>query len=250
MAYSTIKESHSTSSMSMIHLVNSYDVYFYVDTLVSTNSSLLSADKCPQIVMKDIRGRGGVIDGASFIFLRRSSIDITEGDFKETEGADGSVLQIQENSFARITNSIFESNRAQNGGVAYIEIDSSLELIGNEFIGNSATDNYGCIAQFGGTSTIQKNYFEGCSSRNVGAIYLERTEADISENRFLSNEATHEAAGALYLFDNVVTFKNNVVQGTVSEEVTLFSNKNTMTISDSRFYANTATKKTKGIFAF
>ena len=152
-----------------------------------------------------------------------------------------------------IRNSYFEGNtaRGHGGGVGIWGYDQDyVTIAGNQFIGNSVTENWNGVARGGGlrasgkTLDIEDNYFEGNRSAvEAGAVFYQgESETDITNTVFVNNQA-EERGGAIVHFQwegPGTEITNSVFRGNQAPEGgAIYKSKPTpLTIQGSEFENN------------
>jgi hypothetical protein len=102
-----------------------------------------------------------------------------------------------------ITDSSFSGNSANHGGaLALYHGDSSgVSINRTEFVGNSASSSGGAIHLPGGNVQVHESLFMNNLAPKGGALHVPASErqpkVNISDSRFVANEATSQAGGGL-----------------------------------------------------
>jgi Right handed beta helix region/Secretion system C-terminal sorting domain len=126
--------------------------------------------------------------------------NVFSNNFGSLMGSAGNITD----SNAEIVDNIFNNNLHNHfaAGLAIISnIDASINIHGNQFLGNNALHGAGALYLGGGngTVTINDNYFAGNASERGGAIYVFNVDSLIvKDNIFRSNRAD----GPEYLWPN------------------------------------------------
>ena len=163
---------------------------------------------------------------------------------------------IATNSTVDVSQSNFESNRAEFGGAIFAEQSSIINLRGNVFVNNSADYVGGVMESISSTITIEISEFYGNSAFWGGVLISDSSTIIIESSEFHNNS---DFWGGILIFDSsTITmeankFHNNAgkVLDSSNSNITietskfhdnsggiLFSNSSTITIEASKFYEN------------
>lgn len=215
---------------------------------------------------KEVAVSGGVLDnnsakgtGGAF-FLAGGKFSITDGMIcNNTSGGDaGAVYVASANSnpsFVEIAGGTFDSNRAikagwnTRGGAIYMNDDfASFSMTGGVFSNNTAAQG-GAIANADNpkpscTFTITGGTFNGNIATSVpggGALIIKKTPVEISNARFIENEATKigSAGGAVYCTGNA-TIKDGVFTDNSAYSGGAVAAGSKLALSGGRLASNTA----------
>ena len=152
------------------------------------------------------------------------------------------------NSEANLTNSYFETNKAEgNGGAVYVD-GSKLSVNGGGFTGNEAglaggaIYNTNTIANPDAKAEIANADFTQNKAQNGGAIYNDAS-MNITNVNITKNEATNGSGGAI-INSGTTTIKNaNINENTATEQGGAISNSGTMKIENAVLKGNSAEKE-------
>lgn len=207
-----------------ITILNSFFLYIQIRR---DGPSLFRGSKALMIEGSTFIDCDGPSDGA--IFLDSAEVEILSSSFSGCDSFSGTtgVLRVSDWSNIRITNSIFENNRANSdGGVVYLGAHSTITSISNKFESNEAEGSGGVF--FVG---------EGSTINELGSEYL-------------ANSATN--GGCYFQAGNSVAFNvndtlfhdNNARDGAI-----IYSVRSGFTMSFT--YSNvTSSSSTRGSFAY
>ena len=172
--------------------------------------------------------------------------DATTANDTRKDGA--AVSATGANSEANLTNSYFETNKAEgNGGAVYVD-GSKLSVNGGGFTGNEAglaggaIYNTNTIANPDAKAEIANADFSQNKAQNGGAIYNDAS-MNITNVNITKNEATNGSGGAI-INSGTTTIKNaNINENTAAEQGGAISNSGTMNIENAVLKGNSAEKE-------
>ncbi|MDZ4211475.1 MAG: right-handed parallel beta-helix repeat-containing protein [Methylotenera sp.] len=150
------------------------------------------------------RGGGIAIEDDAEPIIRGNILESNEA-IEEGGGvfAEGVKYYLEENSF--IENVVLNGS----GGAVFIGMWSSGQIIDNLFIYNSATYDGGGVSVFDSDVELLGNEFTGNTGRNGGAIDISISRAKIMGNSFLQNRA-EGLGGAIVISANEAEVSDNV----------------------------------------
>ena len=204
---------------------------------------------------------GGVISfvGESARDVTRYSIHIYDSKFVGNHVKDYGGAIYSEYS-VHVSNSIFESNVADEGGAIYLNGGELYVNFGSKFIKNEAYEKGGAIYS---TNLVWVNdsYFEGNFVKNAsvyqcegGAIYTSHLTLDSSvvlNNSNFTNNYAYDSGGAVWARDHVTVenclFKDNHVTNHHGGAIYMYASKD-LRVSHSSFYGNRANDKGGAIY--
>ena len=147
---------------------------------------------------------------------------------------------IATNSTVEINQSRFEDNGADFGGAIFVEQDSIINMSGNQFVSNSATDWGGVQYSISSTITIEASEFHDNYADIGGVLYSDSSTITIEGSEFHDNYAS-EGGGVLYSISSTITIGGNEFHDNYADEGgVLYSNSSTITIGGSEFHDNYA----------
>ena len=111
----------------------------------------------------------------------------------------GAIIVI--NSRIDISQSKFENNRAEYGGVIFAELYSIININDTVFINNNAIGNGAVLYSFFSFTTIEaSDFYHNSATYKGGVVYSERSAISIEASEFLNNSAP--TGGVLYFGDS------------------------------------------------
>ena len=147
---------------------------------------------------------------------------------------------IATNSTVEINQSRFEDNIADWGGAIFAEQDSIINMSGNQFVSNSATDWGGVLYSISSTITIEASEFHNNYADEGGVLYSNSSTITIEGSEFQENNAVIGAV--LDSISSTITIEASGFQGsnaTIYGGV-LYSSSSNITIEASGFQDNYA----------
>ena len=154
----------------------------------------------------------------------------------------GGVI-IATNSLVNISQSKFEDNRAEYGGVIFAEQQSIINMRDNVFVNNSVSIGGGVLYSYSSTITIEVSKFrDNTAIRNGGVFYSSISNITIKGSKFQNNNAFRNGGVLLYaristLIIEVSEFHDNSVNDNGG---VLFSDNSNITIKTSNFTNTTS----------
>ncbi len=167
-------------------------------------------------------------NGGAIAVGKNCAVHITDAQFTDnsSENGNGGALYIDENEkVIPLTNAVFRTNTARNGGAVSIE-NAILTVQNNTFTGNSVTDGNGGAVMIGenGTLTLNGSTMTGNTASKGSAVYVENKGAlHIKDGGVTGNKASDANGGAinmggdesrLYFTGSPVVFNNTDANGT------------------------------------
>ena len=123
-----------------------------------------------------------------------SDNDITKSYSKESGGA----IYLESKTIRLTNNQISQCNAGSNAAATYINGASSVNIIGNRFVSNTAGQIAGALFIKTNKATIKNNEFaKNTAPSSGGAIRIEGDSNVISNNTFTENKATGVLGGAI-----------------------------------------------------
>ena len=153
------------------------------------------------------------------------------------DGFTGGAI-IATNSTVEINQSRFEDNGADLGGAIFAKQDSIINMSGNMFVSNSATNWGGVLYSDSNTITIEASEFQ---DNNGGVLYSSSSTIIIEGSEFHSNSASF--GGVLDSSSSTITIEASGFHGNNATYWggVLYSCSSTITIETSGFHGNNAT---------
>ena len=140
---------------------------------------------------------GGAICGGF-----NATVEILDTKFTRNKAKQGGAIDVDQQSFLRITNCTFEDNHAQLGGALFGGLDLVCEINGSHFLNNSASKQGGAInIQQKANLLITNCKLENNSAIDLGggiAVAL-NVKSKIRETNFTGNSAPN-GGGALMVY--------------------------------------------------
>ncbi|WP_296870009.1 right-handed parallel beta-helix repeat-containing protein, partial [uncultured Methanobrevibacter sp.] len=146
----------------------------------------------------------------------------------------GGAIHVQQNRHdINITNSYFENNSAEVGGCIRSELGAyDINFANTTFIGNKATAHGGVGCLFGNQnnkiSSFDNCYFENNTAPSSGAVHFHSGNSIVNNCTFVGNKAQGHG--------------NEDEEGYAGALGLVYTNNNGVTINNSKFYNNTASR--------
>ena len=187
------------------------------------------------ILERERRFIGGVIISS------KSIIDISQSKFENNRAEIGGVICALSNSIINMSDNVFIRNTAiEHGGVLYSD-RSTITIEASEFHSNSASTG-GVLRSYSSTITIETSEFNTNTANSVGGVlYSFYSDVAIRESEFYNNTAT--AGGALSFVGGTITVEGSVFYNSSAMHGGVLNCDlgSTVTIRRSEFYFNSAT---------
>ena len=141
--------------------------------------------------------------GGAFCAGLNTTIQIQETNFTRNRADQGGAIDVDMYSYLRITNCTFEDNRANHGGAIFGGFDLICEIIGSQFLKNSASQQGGAInVQTNANllitnSRLERNFIDTDTGGRIVLAF--NVKSNIRETNFTGNSAPN-TAGALMVY--------------------------------------------------
>lgn len=217
-------------------------------------------------IVHDVEGEASSRGGAIYSF---GTLNIYGADFDSNSAARGGAIYSYKST--NIYNASITNNVASyRGGAIYMPENATavMNLGGDNdiiegnviFEGNSAESHGGAIFVKGTLSAKNTSFIDNVTQVCGGALYVSGKLTDgktvrVSDSVFTGNRAETNGGGAIYLTDCTAEFNNTEFTGNVTAThggaiyaKDLVDEENALTVSDSVFAENTATKNAGAIY--
>ena len=205
-------------------------------TFVSNSKG--SYTKCAILLLS--RCRDQFIGGA--IITTNSSVDISQSKFEDNRAEYGGVIFAERNSIINISDNVFVNNNAiLYGGVLYSS--SSIIIIkGSKFQNNSVLQYGGVLRPHASTITIKVSKFhDNSASKDGGVLDSSSCTITIEASEFQDNTAGAYGGVLFSTNSNITTEASNFTNSTSLYGGVLHSQSSTISIKASKFHDNNAT---------
>jgi hypothetical protein len=151
----------------------------------------------PVLTDNYFESNGATGDGGG-LFLTTSPAIVDRNTFKGNSAATAGGAVFLDNSPATLLGNNFETNKAASAGGVYLDFSDAL-VEGNRFVGNEA-ENAGAlqVARSNGARITRNSLFENKALNGAG-IYVEFSDAEVSNNMVISNTIESTGSGLYVL---------------------------------------------------
>ena len=178
--------------------------------------------------------------GSVIALLKQTTLNITKSHFNNNTATQNATIY-NNNSKTNIKNTIFKSNKAENGAIIYATNNGQTTLEGNKFVNNTASNEASIIYNDKSTAIMTNNIIEN----NNGLSLLHNTQStdDMISNMILYHNIINDnlAYSSMIISNGNMTinsneFRNNIVTGS---DYIINNHNSTLQITNNIFVNNT-----------